>query len=65
VASDTMDQELVLKHVNAKADAVRDQAPAVVAAVADFYDSLNAEQQAQIRSKVEKKIERMRDRHSK
>lgn len=63
VSGDTFDQELVLKHINAKTEAVRDNSPMLVAAVADFYNSLNAEQQAQVRKRVEKKIDHIRDHH--
>ncbi|MBX3607861.1 MAG: Spy/CpxP family protein refolding chaperone [Piscinibacter sp.] len=35
--------------VNAKLTAVREQSPQVIAAAADFYDGLNAEQQQRVR----------------
>lgn len=63
VSSETFDQALVLDHINAKTNAVQENMPAVVAAVGDFYDSLNAEQQAEIRKRVEKKMKHIRDHH--
>jgi len=58
VAGDTMDQDLAQQHFNGKADVIQDESPAMVAALADFYDSLNAEQQAEVRKVLEKKSQR-------
>ncbi len=40
--------------VDAKATAVREASPAVIAAAADFYDSLKPEQQKKVRSVLER-----------
>ncbi|MGS2717282.1 Spy/CpxP family protein refolding chaperone [Eionea flava] len=58
VSGETMNQPLALDHFTAKADVIRDQSPAMVAALADFYDSLNAEQQEEVRKVLEKKSQR-------
>lgn len=63
LSNDTLDQQLILNHINQKTDTVREQAPTVVAALADFYDSLDAQQQAKIRDKVGKKLEHIKEHH--
>ena len=56
----TLDQQLILNHINQKTVSVREQAPEVVAALAGFYDSLDAQQQEKIRTKVNKKLRHMK-----
>ena len=63
VAGDTLDQSLAQQHFNEKADAMRDKSPAMVAALADFYDRLNSEQQAEVRKVLEKKSQRKHKRN--
>ena len=50
----TLDRNQVLRLVEGHTEVVNQQAPAVVAALGDFYDSLNPEQQAQLREKLQK-----------
>jgi len=56
VSADTFDQADVLATVEAKTQAVNAQAPEVVAALATFVDSLNADQKAEIVSFLEHKV---------
>ncbi|MGH1439121.1 MAG: Spy/CpxP family protein refolding chaperone [Cellvibrionaceae bacterium] len=61
VSSETLDEALILEHINAKTDAIKAQAPEMVAALAGFYNSLDAKQQEKVRAKVERKMEHIRD----
>ena len=63
VSQDNLDRELIIKHINDKVLAVQTQAPIVVNAVADFYDSLDSEQQAKIRKKLEKHLKHKHSHH--
>jgi Spy/CpxP family protein refolding chaperone len=63
LGSDTLDQQLILDNITKKTDMVREQAPDVVAAVADFYNSLDMEQQEKIRKKVNKKLRHIKEHH--
>ncbi len=63
LSEDTLDRTAILNHINNKADAVKAEAPSVVNALADFYDSLNVEQQAKIRHKIERHIKHKREHH--
>ena len=45
----TLDQQQVLTLIESHTRAINDRAPVIVASVAEFYDSLNSEQQAQLR----------------
>ena len=49
IAGTTFDRARALALIDAKVGAVNTQSPAVVAALADFYDSLKPEQQAKVR----------------
>ena len=49
IAGSTFDRDKAKALINAKVGAVNTQSPAVVAAMADFYDSLKPEQQARVR----------------
>jgi len=59
----TMNQDQILTVIRSHTDALNERAPIVVAAVAEFYDGLTAEQQAQIREFVRERRERHGDRH--
>jgi Spy/CpxP family protein refolding chaperone len=61
VSGDTLDEALILDHVNTKTTMVRDQAPVVVAKLADFYNSLDADQQEKVRAKLQKKMHHFLD----
>lgn len=52
VSGNTFDREGALTLLTQKTQAVQGQGPKVVAAMADFYDSLNAEQQQTVRDKM-------------
>ena len=49
IAGSTFDRDKAKALIDAKVGAVSTQSPAVVAAMADFYDSLKPEQQAKVR----------------
>lgn len=51
---DTLDQGGALAAIESRADAMRAAAPELVSSAAAFYDGLNAEQQEQIRSFLER-----------
>jgi len=50
----TLDQERALKLVRDQTESINQKAPQIITAFAGFYDSLNPEQQAVIREKVQK-----------
>lgn len=52
VKGDKFDRDTALALLNAKTQAVQGQGPKVIAAMADFYDSLNPEQQQQVRERM-------------
>jgi protein CpxP len=54
----TLDQQKALALVNERGDAIKAQAPQVIAAVAAFYDSLTPEQQQTLRTEIQKRMER-------
>ncbi|MCW8824799.1 MAG: Spy/CpxP family protein refolding chaperone [Gammaproteobacteria bacterium] len=56
----TLDQDKAIDIVKSHTKMVDDKAPVMVAAFADFYDSLDAEQQAEVREFMQKH----KDRHS-
>ena len=55
VAGTRFDRERAQAFIEGKTAAVRTQSPEVVAAAADFYDSLRPEQQAQVREFMDKR----------
>lgn len=55
ISSQTLDQALLLNKIQQKTAAVNEHAPEVVALLAGFVDSLNAEQKAEIKSMIEKR----------
>ncbi len=52
VKGDKFDRDTALALLNAKTQAVQGQGPKVVAAMANFFDSLNPEQQQQVRERM-------------
>lgn len=52
----TVDRALIINHLNDKSAVFQAQMPLVVNAVADFYESLDAEQQSKINGKLEDKL---------
>jgi periplasmic protein CpxP/Spy len=54
VAGDKFDRARAQAFVSQKTEAVQSKSPQVVAALGDFYDSLNAQQQAKVREFMEK-----------
>lgn len=63
LAQPTLDQQRVLQLVRNHTDSINEKAPAVVSSVAAFYDSLSAEQQAEIREKMAEHREHKRHWH--
>ena len=61
VSNETLNETLILERINAKTEAVQAGAPELVAALAGFYNSLDVEQQAKVRKKLEKKMRHLRD----
>jgi protein CpxP len=55
LAGPTFDRERALGLINEKTEAVRSKSPEVVAAAADFYDSLRPDQQQRLRDMMDKK----------
>jgi Spy/CpxP family protein refolding chaperone len=55
IAGDRFDRERATALVAEKTDAVRLKSPEVIAAAADFFDSLRPEQQAQVREYLNKR----------
>jgi len=54
ITDEQFDQIKALDMINAKADAVKQNAPGVVAALGNFLDGLNAEQKAEITEHMKK-----------
>ena len=54
---DTLDRQFILDKINQKADAMRVNAPDIVNAIGDFYDSLTPQQLAVLREHVNDKME--------
>ena len=55
ISGPTFDRSKAAALIEGKVGAVQTQSPAVVAALADFYDSLKPEQQAKLRSFMDKR----------
>lgn len=55
VAGEKFDREKALAFVDAKTGALKSKSPEVIAAAADFYDSLKPEQQAKLREFMDKR----------
>ena len=53
ISQPTLDQQRALKLVQDRTESIKQKAPQVIAALAEFYDSLNPEQQAAMRKKFE------------
>ncbi len=53
----TLDQEKAMALLTERGDAMKEQAPKVIAAIADFYDSLTPEQQQTLRESIKKRME--------
>lgn len=54
ITADTFDQGAALEMINTRADAMRENAPALVATAAVFLDGLDAEQKAELGEAMEK-----------
>jgi protein CpxP len=54
VSQSTLDRDALLNMIRVRTQAVSNNAPQIVAALGDFYDSLNPEQQAKVREHVKK-----------
>lgn len=53
LSQSTLDQQQVLNLVRERTDSINQKAPQVVTALAGFYDSLDPDQQAMLREKVQ------------
>jgi protein CpxP len=60
VSTPTLDQDALLNMIRARTEVVSKNAPQVVAALGDFYDSLNPDQQAQVRKRMEEAMKHRR-----
>ena len=60
IQGQTLDQTALNALVDSKVNHVREQAPVVITAMANFYDGLNAEQQKEARAKIEKLANRIK-----
>jgi protein CpxP len=56
ISRPTLDQDALLNMINVRTQAISNNAPQVVAALGDFYDNLNHEQQAEVREHIEKRM---------
>ena len=63
ISQPTLDQQRILALVNEKTAAITQEAPDIVAAMANFYDNLDAEQQADLRDKIREHREHRRWHH--
>jgi len=63
IAAPQLDQQQALALINRKTATVNQQAPAMVARLATFADSLTAAQKAQIITLMEQRLERRSSRH--
>ncbi len=59
----SLDQEKALAMFNDKADAIKQHAPEIVAAMADFSDSLSPEQKQQAQEMMQHRFDRHEKRH--
>jgi Spy/CpxP family protein refolding chaperone len=57
VSKPKMDRDALLNMINARTEAVSSNAPQIVTALGDFYDSLNPDQQAKVRKEMKEKME--------
>jgi Spy/CpxP family protein refolding chaperone len=53
----TLDQEKAMALLTERGDAMKEQAPKVIAAIAGFYDSLTPQQQQTLRETIKEKME--------
>jgi protein CpxP len=58
LAQNRMDRDKALAVINHRLDTMKARAPELVGRFGDFYDSLNPEQQAEVRKPVEKHVAR-------
>ena len=57
VSKPKMDRDALLNMINARTQAVSTNAPQIVTALGDFYDSLNPDQQKKVRDEMKEKME--------
>ena len=56
----TLDRDKAVALVNQHTAAINEQAPQIIAALGDFYDSLSPEQQAELREHIQDRMEHHR-----
>ncbi len=59
VSGTTLDEAVILGHIEQKAETLHTRAPEFVAALGEFYNSLDANQQEKVRTKINKFVQRM------
>lgn len=57
ISKPTLDRDALLNMINTRTQVVSTNAPKVVAALGDFYDSLDPQQQAKVREKMKEGME--------
>ena len=57
VSKPTLDRDALLNMIRARTEVVSTNSPQIVAALGDFYDSLNPNQQEQVRKKMKEDME--------
>lgn len=63
ISQPTLDQQRILELVREKTATINQEAPEIVAAMANFYDNLDLEQQADLRDKIREHREHRRWHH--
>ena len=56
VSQPTLDRDRAVALIQGRLQTLQDQTPQIVAAIGDFYDGLNAEQQQELRNKMERRM---------
>lgn len=59
----SLDRDQSLAMINQRLDAIRDNAPQLVNALGDFYDSLTPDQKQELKERIEEKMTRFESRH--
>lgn len=60
IKGDKLDKEKAIEMVNKRTDTVKEHAPTIIAAIGDFYDSLNEDQRAKLRERITEHMEHHR-----
>jgi len=60
IKDDKLDRDKAITMVNKRTDTVVERAPTIIAAIGDFYDSLNEDQRAKLRERITDHMEHHR-----